>query len=67
LTAWLLLFAVYHFGQLHSTDLIGPMPAQPVAAIQTTPFVLTTWVFVLPTAGVRALQRGSVAEVRPPS
>jgi urea transporter len=35
LTAWLLLFAVYHFGQLHPTNLIGPMPVQPVAVIQT--------------------------------
>jgi hypothetical protein len=26
LTAWLLLFAVYQFGQLHPTKLIGPMP-----------------------------------------
>jgi urea transporter len=25
LTAWLLLFALYQFGQLHSTKLIGPM------------------------------------------
>ena len=35
LTAWLLLFAVCHFGQLHPTNLIGPMPVQPVAVIQT--------------------------------
>jgi urea transporter len=35
LTACLLLFAVYHFGQLHPTNLIGPVPVQPVAAIQT--------------------------------
>jgi urea transporter len=32
----------------------------------TAPFVLTTWVFLLPTAGFRALQRVSVAEVRTP-
>jgi urea transporter len=32
----------------------------------TAPFVLTTWVFVLPAAGFRALQRASVAEVRTP-
>ena len=35
LTAWLLLFAVCHFGQLHPTNLIGSMPVQPVAVIQT--------------------------------
>ncbi len=29
----------------------------------TAPFVLTTWVFLLPTAGFRALQRVSAAEV----
>jgi urea transporter len=32
----------------------------------TAPFVLTTWVFLLPTSGFRALQRVSVAEVRTP-
>ncbi len=32
----------------------------------TAPFVLTTWVFLLPTAGFRALQGVSVAEVRTP-
>ncbi|HKF67126.1 MAG TPA: urea transporter [Vicinamibacterales bacterium] len=36
LTAWLLLFALYQFGQLHPTKLIGPMPVQPGAAIQTS-------------------------------
>ena len=35
LTAWLLLFALYQFGQLHPTKLIGPMPVHPGAAIQT--------------------------------
>ena len=35
LTAWLLLFALYQFGQLHPTKLIGAMPAHPGAAIQT--------------------------------
>ena len=35
LTAWLLLFAIYPFGQLHPTKLIGPMPVHPGAAIQT--------------------------------
>jgi urea transporter len=35
LTAWLLLFAVYHFGQLHPTKQIGPMPVHPGAATQT--------------------------------
>src|SRR5262245_4905985 len=35
LTAWLLLFAVYQFGQLHPTQLIGPMAVHPGAAIQT--------------------------------
>src|SRR5262245_45901801 len=35
LTAWLLLFALYQFGQLHPTTLIGPMPVHPGAAIQT--------------------------------
>jgi len=35
LTAWLLLFALYQFGQLHPTMLIGPMPVRPGAAIQT--------------------------------
>ena len=35
LTAWLLLFAIYQFGQLHPTKLIGPMPVHPGAAIQT--------------------------------
>jgi urea transporter len=35
LTAWLLLFALYQFGQLHPTQLIGPMPVHPGAAIQT--------------------------------
>jgi urea transporter len=29
LTAWLLLFALYQFGQLHPTKLIGPMPVHP--------------------------------------
>ncbi len=33
---------------------------------RTAPFVLTTWVFLLPTAGFRALQGVSVAEVRTP-
>jgi urea transporter len=33
----------------------------------TAPFVLTTWVFLLPTASFTALQRRSVAEVRAPS
>jgi len=28
----------------------------------TAPFVLTTWVFLLPTGGFRALQRVAVAE-----
>jgi hypothetical protein len=32
----------------------------------TASFVLTTWVFLLPTSGFRALQRVSVAEVRTP-
>ena len=32
----------------------------------TAPFVLTTWIFLLPTSGFRALQRVSVAEVRAP-
>ena len=32
----------------------------------TAPFVLTTWVFLLPTSGFRALQRVSVAQVRTP-
>jgi len=35
LTAWLLLFALYQFGQLHPTKLIGPMAVHPGAAIQT--------------------------------
>ncbi len=35
LTAWLLLFALYHFGELHPTKLIGPMPVHPGAPIQT--------------------------------
>src|ERR671918_1025600 len=35
LTAWLLLFAIYPFGQLHPTKLISPMPLHPGAAIQT--------------------------------
>jgi urea transporter len=35
LTSWLLLFALYHFGQLRPTKLIGPMPVHPGAAIQT--------------------------------
>ena len=35
LTAWLLLLALYQFGQLHPTKLIGPMPVHPGAAIQT--------------------------------
>lgn len=35
LTAWLLLFSIYPFGQLHPTKLIGPMPVHPGAAIQT--------------------------------
>jgi urea transporter len=35
LTAWLLLFALYQFGQLHPTKLIGAMPVHPGAAIQT--------------------------------
>src|ERR687891_825461 len=35
LTAWLLLFAIYPFGQLHPTKLISPMPVHPGAAIQT--------------------------------
>lgn len=35
LTASLLLFAVYHFGHLHPTNLSGPIPVQPNAAIQT--------------------------------
>jgi len=35
LTAWLLLFALYQFGELHPTKLIGPMPVHPGAAIQT--------------------------------
>jgi urea transporter len=35
LTAWLLLFAVYHFGQLHPTELIGPMPVHAGATTQT--------------------------------
>jgi urea transporter len=35
LTAWLLLFALYQFGQLHPTKLIGPMPVHPGATIQT--------------------------------
>jgi len=35
LTAWLLLFALYQFGQLHPTNLIGPMPVHPGVAIQT--------------------------------
>lgn len=35
LTAWLLLFALYQFAQLHPTELIGPMPVHPGAAIQT--------------------------------
>jgi urea transporter len=30
----------------------------------TAPFVLTTWVFLLPAAGFKALQRVSVAEGR---
>ena len=32
----------------------------------TAPFVLTAWVFLLPTSGFRALQRVSVAGVRSP-
>jgi len=35
LTTWLLLFALYQFGQLHPTKLIGPMPVHPGAGIQT--------------------------------
>jgi urea transporter len=35
LTAWLLLFALYQFGELHPAKLIGPMPMHPGAAIQT--------------------------------
>ena len=35
LTAWLLLFALYQFGQLHPTKLISLMPVHPGAAIQT--------------------------------
>jgi len=35
LTAWLLLFALYHFGQLHPTKLIDPMPVHPDVAIPT--------------------------------
>jgi urea transporter len=35
LTAWLLLFAIYTFSQLHATKLIGPIPVHPGAAIQT--------------------------------
>src|SRR5262245_5039102 len=35
LTAWLLLFAHYPFGQLHPTKLIGPIPVHPGAVIQT--------------------------------
>ena len=32
----------------------------------TAPFVLTAWVFLLPTAGFRALQRVPVGEARTP-
>jgi urea transporter len=35
LTAWLLLFALYQFGQLHPTELIHPMLVHPGATIQT--------------------------------
>jgi urea transporter len=35
LTAWLLLFALYQFGQLHPTKLIGPMPLHTGTAIGT--------------------------------
>lgn len=35
LTAWLLLFALYQFGQLHPTKLIHPMLVRPGATIQT--------------------------------
>jgi urea transporter len=35
LTAWLLLFALYQFGQLHPTKLIHPMLVHPGATIQT--------------------------------
>ena len=35
LTAWMLLFALYQFGQLHPTKPIGSMPVHPGAAIQT--------------------------------
>jgi urea transporter len=35
LTTWLLLFAIYQFGHLHPTKLIGPMPLQPGTAIET--------------------------------
>jgi hypothetical protein len=33
LTAWLLLFAIYTFSQLHATKLIGPIAVHPGAAI----------------------------------
>jgi urea transporter len=33
----------------------------------TAPFVLTTWVFLLPTAGFRALQQAAVAGAQPES
>jgi urea transporter len=35
LTAWLLLFALYQFGQLHPTKLISLMPVHPGATIRT--------------------------------
>src|SRR5215475_6000463 len=35
LTAWLLLFALYQFAQLHPTELIHPMLMHPGATIQT--------------------------------
>ena len=35
LTAWLLLFAVYHFDALQPTDLIAPLAPDPEAALQT--------------------------------
>jgi urea transporter len=33
----------------------------------TAPFVLTTWMFLLPTAGFRAPQRAAVADAQPES
>jgi len=35
LTGWLLLFAIYQFGQLHPTKLIGPMPVRTGTALET--------------------------------